>query len=85
MEVKTGDLRNNLSRYLRRIRQTGEAVVVMDRDTPVAVINPLPVSPIANSVWSARHQMESLHGPLDEDFSLPKRNTASRKHRNPLD
>lgn len=85
MEVKTGDLRNNLSRYLRRVRQTGDAVVVMDRDTPVAVIHPYPAAKKADSVWSARRQIENQLGPLDDEFELPERSTASRKHRNPLD
>ena len=41
MNVKTADLKNNLSRYLSRIRETGETIVVCDRDTPVAVLSPI--------------------------------------------
>lgn len=38
MEVKTGELRNQLSRYLkrvRRVRQTGDPITVFDRNRPV--------------------------------------------------
>ncbi len=42
MQVKTGDLKNNLSKYLRRVRETGESITVCDRDKPVAVLSPLP-------------------------------------------
>ena len=41
MNVKTADLKNNLSKYLWRIRETGETIVVCDRDEPVAVLAPL--------------------------------------------
>lgn len=42
MQVKTGELKNNLSKYLRRVRETGESITVCDRDKPVAVLSPLP-------------------------------------------
>ena len=42
MKVKTAELKNNLSRYLRRVREAGETIVVCDRDKPVAVLGPLP-------------------------------------------
>ena len=41
MNVKTADLKNNLSRYLRRIRETGETILVCDRERPVATLSPL--------------------------------------------
>ena len=41
MNVKTADLKNNLSRYLARIRDTGETIVVCDRDKPVAILSPI--------------------------------------------
>jgi antitoxin (DNA-binding transcriptional repressor) of toxin-antitoxin stability system len=43
VKVKTAELKNNLSRYLRRIRETGETIVICDRDKPVAMLGPLPV------------------------------------------
>jgi prevent-host-death family protein len=47
-QVAVRELRNNLSRWLRRVRE-GEAFEVTDRGEPVALITPLPESddPIA--------------------------------------
>jgi antitoxin (DNA-binding transcriptional repressor) of toxin-antitoxin stability system len=36
MDVKTGELKNNLSRYLKP--ETGEPIPILDRDRPVAKI-----------------------------------------------
>ena len=87
MEVKTGQLRDHLSRYLKRVQQTGDSLVVMDRNTPVAEIHPFrAVCPgEASSVWAARRQLEQASGSLDEDFELPQRSTQPHKHKNPLD
>jgi prevent-host-death family protein len=41
MRVKTADLKNNLSKYLRRVRERGETIIVCDRDEPVAALTPL--------------------------------------------
>jgi len=41
MQVKTGELRNHLSRYLKRLAQTGESVTILDRNRPVARLVPL--------------------------------------------
>jgi len=75
MEVKTGQLRDHLSRYLKRVQQTGDSLVVMDRNTPVAEIHPFrsarPAE--AGSVWAARRQMEQASGTLDEDFIVNSR------------
>ena len=40
MEVKTGELKNNLSRYLKRVAQTGESLTILDRNRPVAKLTP---------------------------------------------
>lgn len=40
MNVKTADLKNNLSKYLRRVRE-GKTVTVFDRDKPIATIAPV--------------------------------------------
>ena len=45
MNVKTADLKNNLSRYLARIRRSGETLIVCDRETPVATLGPIPQRP----------------------------------------
>lgn len=41
MKVKTGELKNNLSRYLKRLAETGESITILDRDRPVAKITPI--------------------------------------------
>jgi prevent-host-death family protein len=41
MDVKTGDLKNNLSRYLKRVAETGESITILDRNRPVARITPI--------------------------------------------
>ena len=38
--AKISELRDNLSQYLARVRQ-GETVIVYDRDTPIARIDPV--------------------------------------------
>lgn len=41
MNVKTADLKNNLSKYLRRVRERGETIIVCDRDEPIATLSPV--------------------------------------------
>ncbi len=41
MQVKTAELKNNLSKYLHRVQQTGETIIVCDRDEPVATLSPI--------------------------------------------
>lgn len=87
MEVKTGELRNQLSRYLNRVRQTGDTIIVLDRNCPVAEIRPYAGNSPENhsDVWSRRAQMEKRLGGLDLDIELPERSTRPGKHANPLD
>lgn len=87
MRVKTGSLRNNLSRYLKRVRQTGETIVVLDRDMPVAEIRPFQGEQTENapSVWAMRAHFEKQSGAINEEFELAARQTHPRKDRNPLD
>ena len=40
MNVKIADLKNNLSRYLAKLRATGETIIVCDRDEPIATLTP---------------------------------------------
>lgn len=87
MNVKTGVLRDQLSRYLKRVRQTGDTIVVMDRDVPVAEIRPYSgqSSKAPASVWARRALLEEQSGSLADDFELPTRQTIRSKHDNPLD
>ena len=87
MEVKTGALRNNLSRYLRRVRDTGDSIIVLDRDTPIAEIRPFkaqdPKAP--SKIWDLRRRTDLEQGVQLEAIELPERYTAARKFENPLD
>lgn len=88
MEVKTGQLRDQLSRYLKRVRQTGEAIVVLDRNKPVAEIRPYSGDtglPERSPIWTCREEFLGRYGQIDEDFSIPERHTDTEKHANPLD
>lgn len=87
MEVKTGELRNQLSRYLKRVRQTGESITVMDRNRPVAELRPYAdhSSDTRSNIWMRRAELEARLGGLDEDLELPERRTNRAKHSNPLD
>lgn len=55
MHVKTADLKNNLSKYLHRVRETGETLVVCDRNEPIATL-----SPIANTLDTEWHQYREV-------------------------
>lgn len=87
MKIKTGILRNNLSRYLKRVRQTGETIVVLDREKPVAELRPFGggTAEAATDVWAQRERFIRQVGSWDEDFELPARQTHLRKLDNLLD
>lgn len=87
MEVKTGTLRNGLSRYLKRVRQTGNTITVLDRDVPIAEIRPYSagMAPTSVDIWTRRTHFEERSGILEDDFELPERETDQRKQQNPLD
>ena len=87
MRIKTGNLRNNLSRYLKRVRQTGETIVVLDREEPVAELRPFSgaAADSTRDVWGQREHFILQTGPWSEDFELPVRQTHAHKQSNPLD
>lgn len=60
MDVKTGELKNNLSRYLKRLAETGEAITIFDRNTPVARIFPLQRKRGAKPSEWAKRRAETL-------------------------
>lgn len=41
MEARIADLKNNLSRFLKRMSESGEPITVLDRNTPIAKITPI--------------------------------------------
>ena len=67
--VRIADLKARLSAYLRRVR-AGESLTVLDRDTPIARIVPLP-SESRLSVRASRGRLHEVRLPpaltLDRD------------------
>lgn len=51
MKVNTADLKNNLSRYLARIRRSGDTLIVCDRNKPIATLTP--INPDPDEEWKA--------------------------------
>ncbi len=84
MNVKIADLKNNLSRYLARVRQTGETIIVCDRDEPVASLSPIQRDEDAE--WQ-RYREECLARAkkigLTIDIPLTRRNPAAKPKANP--
>ena len=57
MKVKTGELKNNLSRFLKQLAQTGESITVLDRNRAVARLIPLPKKRASTgSAWTEERQ-----------------------------
>ena len=48
--ARISELRDKLSEYLARVRK-GETVIVYDRDTPIARIEPIPAEPEGTPDW----------------------------------
>jgi prevent-host-death family protein len=48
--ARISELRDKLSEYLARVRK-GETVIVYDRDTPIARIDPIPPAPDDIPEW----------------------------------
>jgi len=82
-QARISELKNSLSAYLRLVR-SGESVLVLDRDTPVARLVPVEMSPVgtsqADSVSDAEERM------LQDEALLAKlesRGVVARRRRGP--
>lgn len=82
MQIKTAELKNNLSKYLRRVRETGESITICDRDKPVAVLSPLP--PEAVESEEDREWLKERERILKKAKKLGGRLTLSRKCPRPM-
>lgn len=82
MQIKTAELKNNLSKYLRRVRETGEPITICDRDKPVAVLSPL--SPEAVECEEDREWLKERERILKKAKKLGVRLTLSRKRPRPM-
>jgi prevent-host-death family protein len=82
MKVKTGELKNNLSRYLKQLAETGESITILDRNRPVARITPLRGKRGAKrSVWAQeRADLLEKASKLGIKLSVPE--TEPRQLRN---
>ena len=65
MQVKISELKNSLSAYLRKVK-SGESILVLDRNTPVARLvpiesmsMPLPVGQISSSSIADQKKLEN--------------------------
>jgi prevent-host-death family protein len=54
MQVRTGELKNNLSRYLKRLAQTGKPITILDWNRPVARLMPIRGKRGKESAWAKR-------------------------------
>ncbi len=72
--VNIADLKNNLSRYLNRVRE-GEEILIRDRNLPIARIVPLNGAEELDAdtrALAASGQLRLGKGPLPESFwSMP--------------
>ncbi len=68
LHVKIGQLKNGLSGFLRKVR-AGESVVIYDRETPIARIEPMPTAP-----QSVRNDKERLASLIARGIVLPPAN-----------
>ena len=54
-QVKIAHLRNRLSEYIRQVER-GNAVTVLDRNTPVALITPISSQKASDQLWGLVQQ-----------------------------
>jgi antitoxin (DNA-binding transcriptional repressor) of toxin-antitoxin stability system len=64
MKVKTAEFKNNLSRYLRQVRERGVTIIVCDRDRPIASLSPLPGGAAEDPQW--KKESAELRGRFEE-------------------
>ena len=59
MKVKTAELKANLSRYVRKVRETGETIEILLRDETVAYLTPaVTAKPIDQQEQAERLRLE---------------------------
>ncbi|MGA2555609.1 MAG: type II toxin-antitoxin system prevent-host-death family antitoxin [Verrucomicrobiota bacterium] len=77
------EAKTKFSEVCAKVAKRREAVVITRRGRPIARIEPIsPRHAAGSSVWTARREWEKKHGPLREEFDLPRRTLQTR--RNPL-
>ena len=71
--ARISELRDRLSEYLARVRK-GETVIVYDRDTPIARIDPIPPAPKDIPEWVLEAERRGIATPpkIRDGAILPK-------------
>ena len=78
------EAKTKLSELCAGVARRREAVLITRRGRPLVRIEPVaPGQGMNSSVWDARRAWEKKHGPVREEFALPKR--ARQTWRNPLE
>jgi len=78
------EAKTRFSEVCEQVSRRREPVVITRRGRPIARLEPIrPGHAMSSSVWSARRDWEKKHGPLRENFSLPRR--ARQAWRSPLE
>lgn len=72
-----------LSELCEQVAKRREPVLITRRGRPLVVIEPVGAGKGKSSVWDERAAWEKKHGPIEEDFELPKR--TRQTWRNPLE
>lgn len=68
--ARISELRDGLSEYLARVRK-GETVIVYDRDTPIARIEPIPPAEESEPAWlRERYRLGILRPPRIRDGAI---------------
>lgn len=70
MQVGIREIRNRLSRYLKRVKQ-GETIVITDRNIPVAKIIPLKEQELEDIMMLQKAGIAAWHGGKPEGLSNP--------------
>lgn len=83
-EIGLFEAKTKFSEICERVAAKGEAILVTRRGKPLVKIGPISESEAKPaSVWERRAEYEKRHGPLTEEFSLPRRE--KQTWRSPLD
>lgn len=70
MQVGIREIRNRLSRYLKRVRQ-GETIVITDRNIPVAKIIPIKEQELEDILALQKAGLAAWHGGKPEGLINP--------------
>jgi prevent-host-death family protein len=78
------EAKTKFSEVCEQVAKRREPIIITRRGRPIARIEPISPRPATgSSVWSARREWEKKHGPLREEFNLPRR--SPQTWRSPLE